>query len=186
MKSFEEIKKEIINIIKNSPIPEDPYHAENTLYWLLKIYPQADIALKISAVGHDIERAFSNRVKRENFNNYDEFKKAHAEHSAKILKKILLKFYLADSIINKVYNIVKNHEHGGDFYSDILKDADSLSFFDVNIEFYYKREGFEKTLERAKWGYKRLSKRAKKFFIKIEHKNHDINEILNLLKKGEL
>ena len=184
MDGFKEIKQYILDIIYNSPIPEDLSHAENTLQWLLKIYPEADISLKIAAIGHDIERAIPERVKREKFKSYDDFKKAHAKRSAEILKKILLKFNLSDSIINNIYRLVENHEHGGNFCSDILKDADSLSFFDNNIKYLFEREGFEKTLERAIWGYKRLSDRGKFYFNNIKHKNEEINRIL-LLTKGE-
>ena len=182
MNCFEEIKSYIQKIISKSPVPEDLSHAENTLQWLLKIYPEADISLKIAAIGHDIERAIPERVKREDFKNYDDFKKAHAKRSAEILKKILLKFNLSDSIINKVYNLVEKHEHGGDFYSDILKDADSLSFFDNNIQYLFKREGFEKTLERAIWGYKRLSDKAKFYFRNIKHENDEINKIFSTIR----
>ena len=183
MRDFKNIKNYLLQIISKSPIPEDLPHAENTLYWLLRIYPEADLALKIAAIGHDIERAFPNRVKKEDYDNYDEYKKAHALHSAEILKKILLKFNLSDSIISKVYNCVKNHEHGGDFYSNILKDADSLSFFDVNIKYFYEREGFYNTLKRAYWGYKRLSSHAKKFFKEINYNEKDLKLIKEKIEK---
>ena len=182
MADFEEIKRYNLDIISNSPIPEDLSHAENTLQWLLKIYPEADIFLKIAAIAHDIERAIPERVKRENFKNYDDFKKAHAKRSAEILKKILLKFNMSDSMINNIYRLVENHEHGGDFYSDILKDADSLSFFDNNIKYLFEREDFEKTFERAIWGYNRLSQRARFYFNNIKHQNKEINKILSLIK----
>ncbi len=184
MKNFNFLKDYLINLISKSSLPEDPSHAENTLFWLLKIYPQADLFLKISAIGHDIERAFPElRVKRENFDNYDEYKKAHAENSAKILKKILLNFNFSDSMINTIYNIVKHHEHGGDFYSNLLKDADSLSFFDNNIKFFYEREGFKKTLWRARWGFKRLSLKAKIFLRNISHDKEELNKIIELCQK---
>ena len=70
------LKKKILEIIKRSSTPEDPIHAKNTLEWMIKLEPQADEALKISALGHDIERAISKRkIKRENYTNYEEFKK---------------------------------------------------------------------------------------------------------------
>lgn len=185
MNNFNEIKSHILKIISNSPLPEDLPHAKNTLHWLLKVYPKADFQLKIAALGHDIERAVPERLKRENFNNYDEFKKAHALRSAKILKNILLNFNLSDNIIQNIFNIVKNHEHGGDFYSNILKDADSLSFFDVNIKYLYEREGFEGTLERAIWGYKRLSNLGKKFFKNIDYENDELNLIKEKILKME-
>ena len=182
MNEFEKIKKNILDIISNSPIPEDFSHAENTLKWLLKIYPEADISLKIAAIGHDIERAVPEKIKRENYKNYDEFKKVHAQRSAVILKKFLLNFNLSNSIIEKVFNIVKNHEHGGDFYSDILKDADSLSFLENNIKYYYQREGFENTFKKAKWTYKRLSEKAKEELKNIKHEN-ELDIILDKIQK---
>ena len=55
-------------IIKKSQVPEDPIHSKNTLEWLLKLKPDADDALKIAALGHDIERAIAERkVRREDF-----------------------------------------------------------------------------------------------------------------------
>ena len=54
------VKKKIEKIIKNSLVPEDPIHSKNTLEWLLKLNPHADDALKIAALGHDIERAIEN------------------------------------------------------------------------------------------------------------------------------
>ncbi len=185
MNNFNDIKNHILKIISNSPIPEDLPHAKNTLEWLLKIYPKAELPLKIAALGHDIERAVPERLKREDFNNYDEFKKAHALRSAKILKKILLNFNLSDNIIQNIFNIVKNHEHGGDFYSNILKDADSLSFFEVNIKYLYEREGFKGTFERAIWGYKRLSNLGKEFFKNIEYKNNELKLIKEKILKME-
>ena len=79
------VKKKIEEIIRHSPVPEDPIHSKNTLEWLLKLNPHADDALKIAALGHDIERAIEKRkVRRGDYENYDEFKKAHALNSATI------------------------------------------------------------------------------------------------------
>ncbi|MCK5681060.1 hypothetical protein KAI46_09670, partial [bacterium] len=35
-----------------------PLHLERTVDWLVKLYPEADEALLIAGVAHDIERAF--------------------------------------------------------------------------------------------------------------------------------
>ncbi len=181
MKEFEKIKNYLLKIISNSSLPEDLPHAKNTLDWVLKIYPEADISLKISAIGHDIERALPGRIKREHFKTYDEFKKMHAIRSAQILKSILSTFSLPKFIIEDIFLLVKNHEHGGDFKSDILKDADSLSFFDVNIKFFYEREGFENTLKRAEWGFKRLSERGKKYFTTLNYSDKNLRKIFDIL-----
>ncbi len=55
--SIEWTKQEIRRVIAGSSVEEDPRHAENTLEWLLKHEPDADEALQIAAMGHDIDRA---------------------------------------------------------------------------------------------------------------------------------
>ena len=50
---------------------------------------------------------------------------------------------------------------GGDPRSDLLKDADSLSYFDVNLPLYFERNGWQETHRRCVWGYRRLSERAR-------------------------
>ncbi|WP_292408722.1 MULTISPECIES: hypothetical protein [unclassified Methanoculleus] len=42
--------------VRGSHLPEDPAHAKDTLRWLLFLCPDADDALRIAALGHDIER----------------------------------------------------------------------------------------------------------------------------------
>ena len=53
-------KQKIHTIISKSSVPEDPAHAENTLKWLLKLKPNANEALCIAALAHDIDRADGN------------------------------------------------------------------------------------------------------------------------------
>jgi len=65
MDSIDCVKRKIEEIVKESPVPEDLVHSRNTLEWVLKLDPGADEALKIAALGHDIERAIEERkVKR--------------------------------------------------------------------------------------------------------------------------
>jgi hypothetical protein len=64
MDNIDCVKKKMEWIIKKSQVPEDPVHSKNTLEWLLKLKPDADDALKIAALGHDIERAIAERKVR--------------------------------------------------------------------------------------------------------------------------
>ena len=76
-------------MIAGSGVPEDPGHSRNTLEWLLRFDPKADPALRIAALGHDIERAVEARkVQRGDFADYDAFKAAHARNSAAMLGEI--------------------------------------------------------------------------------------------------
>ncbi len=54
-------KQKIHAIISKSRVPEDPVHAENVLEWVLKLKPDADEALQIAALAHDIDRAVEKR-----------------------------------------------------------------------------------------------------------------------------
>jgi uncharacterized protein DUF4202 len=159
MNSIEKAKKKIREIISGSSIPEDPTHAENTLNWLLKFEPKADQALQIAALAHDIERANEKqKIKRKDYQDFDLFKQAHANNSAKILLEILEKCGVTDSITKEACRMVAKHEMGGDANSDLLKDADSISFFENNLPYYYLREGWKESKQRAAWGYLRISK----------------------------
>jgi choline kinase/phosphatidylglycerophosphate synthase len=90
LKTFTElehrIKNDILQILSYSAIPEDYEHAFNVLKWVHRLKPDADFPLRIASLGHDIERALpGQKVQRMNFSAYDDFKRAHAENSAKIV-----------------------------------------------------------------------------------------------------
>jgi len=178
MSNLAAAKQAIIATIAGSSVPEDPTHAENTLEWLLKLNPHADDALQIAALGHDIDRACASKVNRAAYANYDLFKAAHAKNSAQILKELLEKYKVSASIIEKVVNLVVHHEVGGYPEADQLKDADSISYFDGNLELYYQREGWQETKRRAQWGYQRLSPKMKEVLREFHYKSQDLNRLL--------
>jgi hypothetical protein len=144
-------------MVSQSKIPEDPLHAENTLKWILELEPKADVALQLAALGHDLERALPKRkVQRSHYESYEDFKTAHAHASSEILARLLEECGLDQGLISEVRKLVMRHEIGGDPRSDLLKVADSLSFFEVNLPFYYRRNGYKETLRRCLWGFRRL------------------------------
>ncbi|MFQ5661577.1 MAG: DUF4202 family protein [Gammaproteobacteria bacterium] len=162
MRSVECAKQKIRLIVAGSQVPEDSRHADNTLEWLLRLEPDADDALQLAALGHDIDRAIEEvKVKRADFDDYDAFKAAHARNGAEILRPILTACGVKRYIVDEACRLVEVHEMGGDPRSDVLKDADSISYFDVNLPFYYRREGWNEAKRRSSWGYQRLSLRAK-------------------------
>jgi len=179
MDSISHAKQAIRKIISNSSVPEDPDHAENVLEWLLRIEPDADEALQIAALAHDIDRADEKgKTQRHDFSNYDQFKAAHAKNSARILKEILCRSHVEQSIIDDACRLVERHEAGGDARSDLLKDADSISFFEVNMPLYFQREGYEETLRRCIWGYHRLSSKMKEIRRNMTYPQKSLNSIL--------
>lgn len=181
---IKEIEDVILKQIAMSEIPEDFVHSKNTVKWLLKIKPDADVALKIAALGHDIERSLGDKkVKREDYKSYDEFKKEHSLKSAMIIASILKKFNTNQELIDDVYNLIANHETGGDKRSDILKYADSISFFNVNLPYYFGRNTEEETRRRCIWGLERLLKALQKQVFDFEYDSKRLNSLMHSLRK---
>ncbi len=177
--NIERVKKTIEAVVAESSVPEDPVHSKNTLAWLLRLKPDADEALQIAALGHDIERAIGQRkVRRANFKDFDEFKAAHAKNSEAILKEIMGECSLPAEISDDICRLVRRHEVGGDQRSDLLKDADAISYFDVNLPFYFEREGYAETFRRTIWGYRRLSTDVRHLARTITYETDSLNILL--------
>ncbi len=179
MDSLECAERKIRAIIATSKVPEDPRHAENTLEWLLRLDPKADQALQIAALAHDIDRAVeTQKVRRADYDDYDAFKAAHARNGAKILRAILDECGAAKSMVDEACRLVTFHETGHDARADLLKDADAISYFAVNMPLYYEREGWEETKRRCIWGYRRLSARMKKIAKDITYEDETLTRLL--------
>ena len=179
MDSVERTKQKIRAVIAGSEVPEDPLHAENTLAWLLKLKPESDKTLQVAALGHDIERALGIRkVKRGDFPDYDAFKAAHARNSAEILREIMEDCGMSQEMASEVYLLVCRHETGGDPRADLIKNADGVSYFHVNMPLYYQREGWEETKRRCIWGYGRLSAQAKRIVENIAYTDEKLTKLL--------
>ncbi|MBE9545891.1 MAG: DUF4202 family protein [Proteobacteria bacterium] len=163
----------------SSAVSEDPVHSKNTLKWLLKFDPDADEALQIAALGHDIERAVEERkVRRKDYESYDEFKKAHALKSAEILREIMDECRSSRKLTEDVYNLICLHERGGHNRANLLRDADSISFFDVNLSFYFTRNGVEETKERYLWGYRKLSDSLKAIVADFNYEDKELDSLV--------
>jgi len=175
------MENEIEDIISRSEVPEDYAHAKNVKDWVLKFRPEADWALQIAAFAHDIERALPRRkVVRSKFASYNDFKNVHALNSARVVQEILDKYPQSRKVKNKIINLIKNHELGQSKDSDlvILKDADSLSFFELNLLAYAERNDESEILFRMIWGYNRLSKRARQIVKEFNYENERLHEFL--------
>ena len=178
MSMLKNIESEIERIISKSEIPEDSKHSKNTRAWVLKLKPEADISLQIAALGHDIERSIKElKINREYYSDYNEFKVAHARNSAKILYDLLSKYDLNQTIRYKVSDLVTHHEFGGNPEANTLKDADSISYFDVNLPFYFQRNSKRETKSRIMWGYQRLSDKAKSIVKNFSYDNIELESL---------
>lgn len=179
LKSIRCAEQRIRSVISRSKIPEDPLHAENTLAWVLKLMPEADEALKLAALGHDIDRAIEIRkVQKNRFRSFEEFKAAHASNSAEILEGILEECGVEEGVRVEACRLVRLHETGGDERSDILKNADALSYFQDNMPLYFARNGWTETKRRAMWGYARLSPKLRSIVGQLRFESEDLNTLL--------
>ena len=180
MKNLVCLKKRIEEIIKKSLVPEDSLHSKNTLKWLLKLKPDADEALKIAALGHDIERAIEERkVKREDYKSYDQFKDSHALNSAKIIAEIMKDCKIDQELIDDVFFLVRHHESGGNSRANVLRDADTISFFNVNLQCYFKRNDEKETQKRWLWGYNKLSSNLKSIVIEFKYQDKKLMSLVS-------
>ena len=111
-------------------------HLIRTLYWLGKLKPDADEALRIAAVSHDIERAFRRKdvkeiVKKPGGLTSTIYFKKHEIRGAKIIGDYLEKKGAEKKLINRVKMLISRHEQGGNDDQNLLKDADSIGFFEI-------------------------------------------------------
>ena len=112
-------------------------HFERALYWVKQLKPDADEAIQIAVYAHDIQRAFRTTNTEDTFKdkefNDPEFLEEHQKKGAEIITAFLRERGYKDLDVTRVYNMVRYHEEGGDRESDLVKDADSLSYFEMNL-----------------------------------------------------
>ncbi|MCK4800133.1 DUF4202 family protein [Candidatus Parcubacteria bacterium] len=162
--------KKVEQFVRESS-PESGRHAFRTVFWMKKIYSQADEAMLIAAIAHDIERAFRKdkleeiRCDKEGFLDKKHIDN-HQEKSAEIIGNFLKKQGAEDDFINKVKMLVSKHEVGGSKEQNILKDADSISFFENNVDYFVGKLSIEigkkEVRDKFDWMFERItSSRAK-------------------------
>jgi len=140
-------------------------HFANTMDWLLKFNPGADEAMQIAAYAHDTGRALSKYDKGAFLLDKAALKK-HQESGAVEIYDFLIKAGAEEKLAAKVKSLIKKHEVGGTEAQNLIKDADSVSYFEVNALKHIKRtDEFSKAEIKAKfdWMFKRItSKTARK------------------------
>lgn len=136
-------------------------HFERTVHWLKTLKPDADEAFLIAAYAHDIERAFREADVAQLLNDpnraFDdkEYVELHSNKGAKIVGVFLRKEEAPADLIERVEELISRHEVGGSEDQNLLKDVDSLSFFENNIGHFVTQKVAEHNKEkiRAKFDY---------------------------------
>lgn len=124
-------------------------HHERVDYWVTQLEPDADEALRIAAISHDIERGINGDWKASSMDS--EKLRKHQDLCASIMEEFLKNEGAEDQFIQRVKHLISNHEYGGDKDQNILSDADRLTYFEnvaVRHAKTYKDKG--KTKEEMK------------------------------------
>lgn len=177
--NFTKLKSEIAEIFSKAEFELEGAHSLDTLGWVMKIDPEASEALQIAALAHDIDRGIKPKITREKNETYDDYKVRHATRSSQLIVDLMVKYGYSKDLIKKTSFLVKNHEVGGSEEVNILMDADSVSFFSCNIEWYYKYKGLKGTKDKIILMYGRATPRAKQMIRSFKIKN---KELLSMCK----
>jgi hypothetical protein len=165
---FTKVKKFVEESFRKCGFEEQIKHLERTVYWVKKLKPNADEALLIAAFAHDIETAFAWEKLQKNYKPkfIDKSRlKKHQREGAEIIGEFLEKQGANPEMVNRVKMLISKHEEGGNEDQTLLKDADSISFFENNVDMFLKiakKTGKERVKQKFDWMYNRItSKKAK-------------------------
>jgi len=154
-------------------------HLLRAEYWLKQLKPDADEAMVIAVTAHDIERAFPEGRNSQSHGakwNDREYCLWHGRRSADFVERFLRESGFANlKIIEKVKQLIIYHEIGGSVEKNLIKDSDSLSYFENNVGLFLSWIPTKATKgeikEKFDWMFKRISSpRAKKLTLPFYNK----------------
>ena len=150
--------------------------------WLRRINPNASEAMLLATLTHDMERAFPepDSPKPDPSLGPDDplYNNAHSERSARVVSDFLRTQHAPEDLIAEVASLIRVHEFGGWPDANWVQAADSLSFLDVNIDFFLDRinpsqpKGWTPEWVHAKfdWMYNRIQIPAARMLATPMHK----------------
>ena len=145
---------------------EQAQHLVKAEEWLRRIHPNASEAMLLATLTHDMERAFPGQdsPKQNPRLGPDDpvYTMAHSERSARIVSEFLEEQHVSEALITEVARLIRAHEIGGWEDANWVQAADSLSFLEVNVDFFLDKmdtpHGWSRDNVRAKfdWMYNRI------------------------------
>ncbi|HEY6284982.1 MAG TPA: DUF4202 family protein [Ktedonobacteraceae bacterium] len=115
-------------------------HLLQTEVWLQRLKPEASEEMLLSALTHDMERAFpgpdSPSLDPKDGVDNPVYNIAHSERSARIVSSYLSEQGASQESIEQVACLIRAHEYGGDSDANFVQAADSLSFLEVNVDVF--------------------------------------------------
>jgi hypothetical protein len=142
----------------------DYNHALDTWQWALRLEPEADLAVQLAALFHDVERLVSEADVRMEHHaaNYQDFKDDHALKGAWMADQTLARAGVDERTRRRTARLIAEHERppaAGDPEAReiaLLNDADALSFFSLNSVGYLDYYGLEQTRRKVAYTLRRL------------------------------
>jgi hypothetical protein len=145
-------------------------HALDVWQWVLRLDPEASLALQIAALFHDIERLTSQADPRSEHTveDYARFKREHASAGADMLRPMLSELPLPDELIERASSLVAGHEQpDGDPDLRVLNDADALSFLSLSSPSFLRYYGKEHAASKVDFTFSRMSPMARDLLAEI-------------------
>lgn len=145
-------------------------HAQHLLKaeeWLRRIRPNASQAMILATLTHDMERAFPglDSPKQDPTLGPDDpgYNSAHSERSARVVSEFLRTQNAPEKLVTEVARLISVHEIGGWEDANWVQAADSLSFLEVNVDFFLDRIDapndswtYESVRAKFDWMYNRI------------------------------
>ena len=148
----------------------DYNHALDTWQWALRLDPDADLAIQLAALLHDVERLATEADRRIEHRaaDYQAFKNGHAARGAEMAGALLEEAGVDAGTRRRTARLIAGHEHAaapGDPDAGaiaLLNDADALSFFSLNSVGYLDYFGPEATRRKVAYTLRRLRPEARR------------------------
>jgi predicted metal-dependent HD superfamily phosphohydrolase len=144
-------------------------HSVDVWQWMLRLEPEAGLAVQLAALFHDVERLVSEADVRveHRADDYQGFKDEHARRGAELADETLAAAGVDDGLRATAIRLIAGHEHrpvpDDPDASDLalLNDADALSFFSLNSPGYADYFGPDATRRKVAWTLARLRPEAR-------------------------
>jgi len=146
-------------------------HALDTWQWVLRLAPDAGLAVQLAALFHDVERLASEadvRVEHQ-ATDYQAFKDDHAARGAELAGALLAWVGIDTGTRERAARLIAAHEHlprPGDSDAaalSLLNDADALSFLSLNSAGYLDYFGPEATRRKVAYTLRRLRPEGRQY-----------------------
>jgi hypothetical protein len=161
----------------------DYNHALDVRQWLLRLEPDASLALQLAALFHDVERLVSEPDQRVEHlaADYQSFKDAHARRGAEMTRGVLAEAGVSEGVRDRVAELIAHHEQPSDDPElALLNDADALSFFSLNSHGYASYFGPEQTKKKVAYTWNRMREAARGRLASVRLRG-DVREMVDEL-----